>query len=204
MPATTFLPESSQPVTETVYIPFSSSTEKEFSPAPRFFSVITELESLKHFLSFPVTAYVKEKSEKMNGSAINLIESYSEQEDEYTRTKESWDEEYYRMLLVWYRDNYAAERLSNIKKVGKEVYKNKPTLGKSKRQNRLTTQTESPVISEETPFSKKAPIVMATGNDIRQSRLTIGEWFKQNWQWVALIAGGVAAVTAIICLLSHR
>ena len=150
------------------------------------------------------TAYVKEKSEKMNGSAINLIESYSEQEDEYTRTKESWDEEYYRMLLVWYRDNYAAERLSNIKKVGKEVYKNKPTLGKSKRQNRLTTQTESPVISEETPFSKKAPIVMATGNDIRQSRLTIGEWFKQNWQWVALIAGGVAAVTAIICLLSHR
>ena len=150
------------------------------------------------------TAYVKAKSEKMNGSAINLIESYSEQEDEYTRTKESWDEEYYRMLLVWYRDNYAAERLSNIKKVGKEVYKNKPTLGKSKRQNRLTTQTESPVISEETPFSKKAPIVMATGNDIRQSRLTIGEWFKQNWQWVALIAGGVAAVTAIICLLSHR
>ena len=150
------------------------------------------------------TAYVKEKSEKMNGSAINLIESYSEQEDEYTRTKESWDEEYYRMLLVWYRDNYAAERLSTIKKVGKEVYKNKPTLGKSKRQNRLTTQTESPVISEETPFSKKAPIVMATGNDIRQSRLTIGEWFKQNWQWVALIAGGVAAVTAIICLLSHR
>lgn len=64
MPATTLLPESSQPVTETVYIPFSSSTEKEFSPAPRFFSVITELESLK------ARVYVIVKEFRPEGAAL--------------------------------------------------------------------------------------------------------------------------------------
>lgn len=151
------------------------------------------------------TAYVKDKSEKMNGSVLNLLEAYSKQEDEYAKPQESWDEEYYQMLLVWYRDNYAAERLSNIKTVGKEVYKNKPTLGKSKRHNRLIAQKQTaPSTSGGAQFPKKAPVVMATGNDVRNTRLTIAEWFKQNWKWVAIIASIIGAATAIICLFSNR
>lgn len=135
------------------------------------------------------TDYVKATSEKFNGSAINLSEPYVEQEDEYTKTPENWDEEYYRMLLVWYRNNYADERLTNIKNVGEEVYKNKLTLGKAKLQNRT---------------SKKAPIVMTTGNDVRKTRLSICEWFKQNCKWIAAIAAVIAVIATIICLLSDK
>lgn len=155
------------------------------------------------------TAYVKATSEKLNGSSINLSEPYIEQEDEYTKTPDNWDEEYYRMLLVWYRDNYADERLTNIKSVGKEVYKNKLTLGKAKRQNRLSPQKETVnKTSTNTHSPKKAPVVMAAGNDVRKTRLPIGEWFKQNWKWVAAIAAVIAAVIAVIaiivCLLSNK
>lgn len=81
-------------------------------------------------------AYIKAKSEKMNGRALNLSEIYNKLDGEYKLAKESWDEKYYHMLLVWYQDNYAEKRLNHIKAVGKEVYKDKPTLGKSKRNDR--------------------------------------------------------------------
>ena len=151
------------------------------------------------------TDYVKTTSEKFNGIAINLSEPYVEQEDEYTKAPENWDEEYYRMLLVWYRHNYANERLANIKSVGKEVYKNKLTLGKAKRQNRVSPQNETrskPSTSTHSP--KKSPVVMAAGNDVRKIRLPIGEWFKQNWKWVAAIAAVIAVIATIICLLSNK
>lgn len=151
------------------------------------------------------TDYVKETSEKFNGSAISLSEPYVEQEDEYTKTPDNWDEEYYRMLLVWYRHNYADERLTNIKSVGKEVYKNKLTLGKAKRQNRVSPQKEAENKNSTSTHSlKKAPVVMATGNDVRKTRLPIGEWFKQNWKWVAAIAAVIAMIATIICLLSNK
>lgn len=151
------------------------------------------------------TAYVNAKSEKVNGSVLNLLEAYCKQEDEYEKAQENWDEEYYQMLLVWYRDNYAVERLSNIKTVGKEVYKNKPTLGKSKRHNRLMDQKQTVQNTNGNIHSpKKAPVVMATGNDVRKTRLPIGEWFKQNWKWVAAIAAVIAVVATIICLLSNK
>ena len=151
------------------------------------------------------TAYVNAKSEKVNGSVLNLLEAYCKQEDEYERAQENWDEEYYQMLLVWYRDNYAVERLSNIKTVGKEVYKNKPTLGKSKRHNRLMAQKQTVQNTNGNIHSpKKAPVVMAAGNDVRKTRLPIGEWFKQNWKWVADIAAVIAVVATIICLLSNK
>lgn len=151
------------------------------------------------------TAYVNAKSEKVNGSVLNLLEAYCKQEDEYEKAQENWDEEYYQMLLVWYRDNYAVERLSNIKTVGKEVYKNKPTLGKSKRHNRLMAQKQTVQNTNGNIHSpKKAPVVMAAGNDVRKTRLPIGEWFKQNWKWVAAIAAVIAVVATIICLLSNK
>lgn len=151
------------------------------------------------------TNYVKATSEKLNGCAINLSEPYIKQEDEFTMTPDNWDEEYYRMLLVWYRDNYADERLINIKNVGKEVYRNKLTLGKAKLQNRISPQKEpgnKPSTGTRSP--KKAPVVMAAGNDVRMARLPIGEWFKQNWKWVAAIAAVIAVMATIICLLSNK
>lgn len=151
------------------------------------------------------TDYVKATSEKFNGSAINLSEPYVEQEDEYTKTPENWDEEYYRMLLVWYRNNYADERLTNIKSVGKEVYKNKLTLGKAKRQNRTSPQKDTENKTSSNAHSpKKAPVVMAASNDVRKTRLPICEWFKQNWKWVAAIAAVIAVIATIICLLSNK
>lgn len=151
------------------------------------------------------TDYVKTTSEKFNGSVINLSEPYVVQEDEYTKTPDNWDEEYYRMLLVWYRYNYADERLTNIKSVGKEVYKNKLTLGKAKRQNRVSSQKETgSKVPMGTHSPKKAPVVMAAGNDVRKTRLPIGEWFKQNWKWVAAIAAVIAMIATIICLLSNK
>lgn len=80
--------------------------------------------------------YIKRKSKEINGSPLELTESYVEQEDEYTLPREKWNEEYFRMMLLWYRDNFADERLQLIKKVGKEVYKNKLTLGVAKKMNR--------------------------------------------------------------------
>lgn len=151
------------------------------------------------------TEYVKAKSEKMNGRVLNLLETYSKQEDEYEKKQETWDEEYYRMLLVWYRDNYAAERLTNIKTVGKEVYKNKPTLGKSKYHNRLTGQKQTEQSTSRNVHSpKKAPVVMAAGNDVRKTRLPIGKWFKQNWKWVASITAIIALIVTINCLISNK
>ena len=149
-------------------------------------------------------SYIKKKSEQINGKAIDLSEPYSEQEGEYTKTQDNWDEEYYRMLLVWYRDNYAAERLANIKTVGKEVYKNKPTFGKSKQYNRNMAQKQATEKISNNTTAKKAPIVMTTGNDERNTRLPIVEWFKQKWKWVAFIVGFMAVGTAIFCLLSSK
>lgn len=151
------------------------------------------------------TAYVKAKSEKMNGSVLNLLEAYSKQEDEYAKPQESWDEEYYRMLLVWYRDNYADERLSYIKTVGKEVYKNKPTLGKSKHHNRLMSEKQANhnIVGKNTT-AKKNLVVMAAGNDVRTTQLPITEWFKENWKWIATVIAVIAAVVAVICLLLNK
>lgn len=148
-------------------------------------------------------AYVKSQSEKLTGVELNLSEPYQLQEDEYTKEQGEWNEEYYRLLLVWYRDNYAQERFHTIKTVGKEVYKNKPTLGKSKLQNRM-----SPAANRQTNGTqpKKAPVVRATGNDKGNERLPITEWLQRNWKAVVAVGAGVVAVIGVIvaisCLLS--
>ena len=150
-------------------------------------------------------SYIRKKSEQVNGKAIELSETYIEQDGEYTKTQDNWDEKYYQMLLVWYEDNYAAERLPNIKAVGKEVYKNKPTFGKAKQHNRIMAKNQAAEkTSGNRAAAKKAPVVMATGNDERNTRLPLGEWFKQNWKWIALIAGAIAAVATIVAQLSGK
>lgn len=149
-------------------------------------------------------AYVKSQSKKLTGVELNLSEPYQLQEDEYAKEQAEWTEEYYRLLLVWYRDNYAQERFQTIKTVGKEVYKNKPTLGKSKLQNR----TASSVPSRQTNGTqqKKAPVVRATGNDNGDKRLPFAGWLKRSWKAVAAVVAGIVLVigfiVAISCLLS--
>lgn len=132
------------------------------------------------------TDYVKDKSKEMNGRVLDLVEAYRKQEAEYTKPQESWDEEYYQMLLVWYRDNYAVERLPNIKKVGKEVYKDKPTWGKSR-------VPDPP--GNVSPPDDDPPLSMWQG---------MMEWFIEKWKWVVLLAGFVAVIATIIRLLSNK
>ena len=66
LPATTLLPESSQPVTETVYIPFSSSTEKVSSPCVR----VTVLLFVLSDESVNVRVYVIVKEFRPEGAAL--------------------------------------------------------------------------------------------------------------------------------------
>ena len=88
--------------------------------------------------------------------------------------------------------------------VGKEVFKNKSTLGKYKRNNRLMDQRKAAQNnSSKTQPLKKEPVVTAAGNDVRKIRLPIVEWFKKNWKWVVLVVGAIAVIATIICLLSN-
>lgn len=149
-------------------------------------------------------AYVKNQSEKLVGAELDLSEPYQVQEEEYVKKQEEWTEEYYRMLLVWYRDNYAQERFQTIKTVGKEVYKNKLTLGKAKLQNRNGSSV--PPRQTNGTQRKKASVVRATGNDNGNKRLPFLEWLKCNWKSVVAVGVGIAAVIGVIatisCLLS--
>ena len=148
-------------------------------------------------------AYVKSKSEELTGEELNLSEPYQMQEDEYVKEQSEWTEEYYRMLLVWYRDNYAKERLQTIKTVGKEVYKNKLTFGKYKLQNRTApTTSPHPSNANSTQPEKKAPVVRAAGNDKGDERLSFTEWLKRNWKAVVAIAGGVVVAIGVIYAIS--
>lgn len=139
-------------------------------------------------------AYIKAKSEKMNGSALNLSEIYNKLDGEYELAKESWDEKYYHMLLVWYQDNYAEKRLNHIKAVGKEVYKNKSTLGKSKCNDKLMAQKQAARNKQNnTKSPKKDMVVMAAGNDAEHTRLHVGKWIKKNLKWVVFFIIVIAA-----------
>ena len=86
---------------------------------------------------FEAINYIKEKSKEFHGSELDLSEPYQKQEDEYKKPREKWDEEYFRMLLVWYRKNFANERLDEIKNVGKVVFKDKLTYGQARYNNRI-------------------------------------------------------------------
>ena len=144
-------------------------------------------------------AYVKSQSEKLTGVEMNLSEPYQIQEDEYAKEQAEWNEEYYRLFLVWYRDNYAQERFQTIKTVGKEVYKNKPTLGKSKLQNRTSSVAHFQTNGTQ---PKKAPVVRVTGNDKGSERLPFVEWLQHNWRAVVAVGAGIAAVIGVIVAIS--
>lgn len=76
----------------------------------------------------------------VNGQGLILEESYKKQEDEYEKSSD-WDEKYYKLNLIWLQDNFSlCHRLPEIKKMGKVLYKDKMTIGKSKYNNRLSNR----------------------------------------------------------------
>ncbi|WP_027437130.1 hypothetical protein [Lachnospira multipara] len=138
--------------------------------------------------------YIKQKSLVLHGQELKLEESYIVQEDEFE--KDNWDEEYYKLNLVWLQDNFALDkRLSRIKEMGKIVYQGKMTLGKSKYNNRRTPSQAKP---EGRSATKKATDVRATGGGLSQDRLshaTDGSWLNNNKK---IITVGILIVLIII------
>ncbi|WP_454388705.1 hypothetical protein [Streptococcus sp. Marseille-Q8145] len=130
--------------------------------------------------------YIKEKSIEYHGEKIKLTEPYVKQEDEYE--KEMWDEDYYKLQLVWFRDNFAKARFIKIKEEGKIIYKDKMTYGKAKLQNRLSVSSQSKGNS-----IKKESVVIATGNDEKKKRLSFVEWTKKNWWWILILVALIAS-----------
>lgn len=130
--------------------------------------------------------YIEEESLKYHGEKLKLTEPYLKQEDEYE--KEEWDEDYYKLQLVWFRDNFAKVRFDKIKEEGKIVYKDKMTYGKAKLQNRTSSSSQSKVNS-----IKKESVVIATGNDEKKERLSFLGWIKKNWWWILIIAALIAS-----------
>ena len=141
-------------------------------------------------------SYIESQSKNLNGEVLNLLEPYQRQEDEYTRTEaEGWDEDYYQMLLVWYRDNFAKERFQTIQVVGKVVYRDKPTLGKSKRHNRVIASHSLPRHTSVNEIQrKKVSVVRSTDNDEVKERLKQGSGSK--WKRVLVSAAIIFTVIA--------
>lgn len=149
--------------------------------------------------------YIKGRSEKKHGEAINLSEAYSTQVDEYVKKEpESWDEEYYRMLLVWYRDNYADKRLDKIKEVGKVVYKDKVTWGKSRVEIRETDKNQTSKARKKLSRKKKAIMLRAINNDTNKKRVPIITWFQHNWRLISVGFSVISLIVIIIWLLSKQ
>lgn len=138
--------------------------------------------------------YIKNRSIEFNGEELVLTEEYQKQEDEYEKTEEEWDEHYFQMNLVWLRDNFClAKRLPLIKQVGKTVYKNKKTLGKSKAESRRRTSTDDSAQRQmRTDLKKGEAVRTAGGGGDKKDRLSGSflDMVKDYW-WVILIAFAV-------------
>ena len=96
------------------------------------------------------------------------------------------------MQLLWLRYNFATkERLPIIKEIGESVYKNKPTLGKTKKKNKV----------EQANKEKKEDVVMTTGGGQSKIRLFSKEWFMKNYLWIIAIVAVVAVALFIFKII---
>jgi len=144
--------------------------------------------------------YIKDKSVALNGKELVITEDYQKQEDEYETEERQWDEHYFQMNLLWLRDNFClTERLNLIKKMGKKVYENKNTLGKSKERSRSQAVEDSCISRNGLPDSKKVQAVRtAGGGGDKNDRLSGNnqEMLKRYW-CVALIIFVLAILVLI-------
>lgn len=135
--------------------------------------------------------YIKNKSIDYNRGELILTEEYKKQEDEYEKEAGEWDEQYFQMNLVWLRDNFClSKRLPLIKEIGKTVYKNKETFGKSKAACRQQISTESGEVDRTVRSdSKKGQAVRTAGGSSYEKDQLPGSFLgkvKDNW-WIILI-----------------
>lgn len=141
--------------------------------------------------------YIEEQSVAVNGEKLEITEAYKIQEDEVEVGEAERDEKYFQMNLVWLRDNFNLNtRLPKIKEIGKDVYKNKATLGKAKAESKAKAENR-----ENKSERKKEQTVGATGdgfaNDGRLIDIIV-EWVKEHWGGVAI---GVTFVIVVISLI---
>lgn len=145
--------------------------------------------------------YIK-KSLKENGEKLILEEPYEMQEDEYE--KDDWDEEYYKMQLLWFQDNFDLnKRLSRIKEIGKKIYQNKTTWGKIKKERNISKERQSDKMrgsktkkknigakrNNRGKSVKKVTVVRATGDDMKEVRLSkkgSDSWIKKYWKIIVI------------------
>jgi len=142
--------------------------------------------------------YIKNKSIDFYGEELLLTQGYLKQEDEYEiEEREEWDEHYFQMNLVWLRDNFClSKRRPLIEEIGKKVYENKNTYGKSKAESRRRAANERSINIPARAVSKKERTARtADGSDDERSRLFVffqntikACWNKMKDYWrVALI-----------------
>ncbi len=143
--------------------------------------------------------YIRNRSIDFNGEELILTEKYQKQEDEYEKAEEEWDEHYFQMNLVWLRDNFCLDkRLPLIKRVGKVVYKNKKTLGKSKAESRRRASVDNTLQRQMRSDSKKGKAVRTAGGGSEKKDRLSGSFLdkaKDYW-WIILIV--FAAVILLV------
>ena len=147
--------------------------------------------------------YIRNKSMAVNGEEIILGEDYQVQEDEYEKIE--WDERFFQMNLVWLRDNFAlSERLPEIKKIGKYVYKDKQTLGKMKVRNRQHSTSSAIHNNSSVVKRQKESTEMTTKDDYKEKQLSEGgyEWSKNNWHWLLLVV--IIIILALIFIIRGK
>ena len=142
--------------------------------------------------------YIAEEWERVRKTKLDLEELYQKQEGEGDeKDEEDWDELYYQMLLSWLRDNYSLKRRKHIEEVGKKVYKDKQTLGKSKKINQ---QRDYKVREEETErdAKKKQKEVGEKGAKAELGRGSAGGVKKNIWVRILLVF--IICMVGVFCL----
>jgi len=138
--------------------------------------------------------YIKNESAVSFGAPLELEEEYMIQEGEYTESDpKKFTPEYYALNLVWLQDNFALDRrLPHIKEVGKIAYKDKKTLGKTKR-----SQKES--------IKKDYAVPPTTSGQKKQWLQGIIDFFKSiielvkgNWK---LLLGIIGCLVIVFCFI---
>jgi hypothetical protein len=135
-------------------------------------------------------SFINDESIRIHGERIVLDEFYKKQEDEYYIDNENdYTESYYGLNLVWLRDNFSVkERVPMIKKIGFVVYKDKPTMGKTKRKQQDLRKGN--VI--------KNTVAIPTSTSGNKSKwLLFVEFIKRRWWWIFIIVAAVGTFIAV-------
>ncbi len=144
--------------------------------------------------------YIQVRSKELLGKKINLDENYIKQEDEYEKDISEWDEKYFQMQLIWLRYNFARRyRIPKIKEIGKQVYKNKATLGKEKEKN-VTRENDvkKDGMSKNKTKGKKERVIVTTGDGNKLIRLSSNSQAGKNFIWIIMAILGIIIIIYVL------